>query len=318
MGQSQVIKIKGMDNKILNIEYEPHLKTRVKLNLTRHDGEKVKIIVDGSLFSTLISILQRVLLKWDGLILVTGDVGDGKSTIAQLISAIWEWFFQRKQKINCIVFRSENFVEEIEKEDNSTQVILWDEAIQGGTGRDSITKQGQALKKAFVTKRYKRHLYLLLVDEIQEYNKKIISRCRAWIHVHTKGLERGYFKIYDDKTQIKRMYRKIKQYNLELEEVIKTEFPSFEGYQADTTGLFYDEKEYQDKKASETNKEESNENTKDKVQLNKIFKLEIIENLKMHKVPWETIGQAFKQSGDAARMWYERNKKNERTNLPIT
>ena len=268
MEQLQVIKIKGMDGKILNIEYEPHLKTRVKLNLTRYDGQKVKIIVDGSLFSTLISILQRVLLKWDGLILVTGDVGDGKSTIAQLVSAIWEWFFNRKQSVECIVFRSENFVEQIEREDNPTQVILWDEAIQGGTGRDSITKQGQALKKAFVTKRYKRHLYLLLVDEIQEYNKKIISRCRAWIHVHTKGLERGYFKIYDNKTQIKRMYRRIKQYNLELEEVIKTEFPTFQGYQADTTGFFYDEKEYQNKKATETSKEEEKDNSKDNKVIN--------------------------------------------------
>lgn len=263
MEQLQAIKIKGMGNQNLNIEYEPHLKTRVKLKLTKSNGEHIKIIVDGSLFSTLVSILQRVLLKWDGLILVTGDVGDGKSTIAQLVCTIWEWFFGRKQNIDCIVFRSENFVEQIEREDNATQCILWDEAIQGGTGRDSITKQGQTLKKAFVTKRYKRHLYLLLVDEIQEYNKKIISRCRAWIHVHTKGLERGYFKIYDDKTQIKRMYRRIKQYNLELEEVIKTEFPSFQGYQADTTGLFFDEKEYQNKKSTETNKEDAVTNTKD-------------------------------------------------------
>jgi len=310
MEKLQAIKIKGMDNKNLHIEYEPHLKTRVKLNLTKHDGEVVKIIVDGSLFSTLISILQRVLLKWDGLILVTGDVGDGKSTIAQLVSAIWEWFFDRQQSVECIVFRSENFVEQIEREDNPTQVILWDEAIQGGTGRDSITKQGQALKKAFVTKRYKRHLYLLLVDEIQEYNKKIISRCRAWIHVHTKGLERGYFKIYDNKTQIKRMYRRIKQYNLELEEVIKTEFPAFQGYQADTTGFFYDEKEYQNKKATETSKEDEKDNSKSPTSHQ--FKLDVIENLKMHKVPWETIGQAFKQSGDAARKWFDRNKKDGR------
>lgn len=257
------IEIKGKSKEKCIIKYKTHLKTRVKLVLTKHDGEPLELIVDGSLFSTLISILQRVLLKWDGVILVTGDVGDGKSTLAQLIATIWEWFFNRKQKLDNIVFRSENFTDLIDKGDNETEVILWDEAIQGGTGRDSITKQGQALKKAFVTKRYKRHLYLLLVDEIQEYNKKIISRCRAWIHVETKGLERGYFRIYDNKTQIKRMYRKIKQYNLELDEVIKQEYPTFKGYQSDTTGFFYNEKDYQNKKASETNKEDEIANTKD-------------------------------------------------------
>ena len=307
MAKLQQLTIKGKGKEKLTINYTPHLKTRVKLNLTAHDNKTMEIIVDGSLFSVLIAILQRVLLKWDGVILVTGDVGDGKSTIAQLVCTIWEWFFNRKQTIEQIVFRSENFTDLIEKDNNETQCILWDEAIQGGTGRDSITKQGQALKKAFVTKRYKRHLYLLLVDEIQEYNKKIVSRCRAWIHVHTKGLERGYFKIYTDKTQIKRMYRKIKQYNLELEEVIKSEFPAFRGYQCDTTGLFFNEDEYKEKKASETNKEDEISNAKDNKVMNQRNLL--IKELKTQGMKQKDIAKII--SVDSTSITYILRKMNE-------
>jgi hypothetical protein len=292
MEQYEQINIKGMSGETLNINYQidPKTKNKIILELNKFDGEKLILKVDGFLFGSLISILQRVLMKWDGVILITGDVGDGKSTLAQLITSIWEWFFNRQQKVEFIVFRSENFTDLIEQEDNSTHAILWDEAIQGGTGRDSITKQGQALKKAFVTKRYKRHLYLLLVDEIQEYNKKIISRCRLWVHCYTNGLKRGYYKLYDDKTQIKRMYRKIKQYNLELDEVIKTETPTWRGYQTDTTGLFYDEKEYQNKKASETNKEDEKDNAKsDKVmnQRDKLIKMLIGMKIKQKDIAKE-------------------------------
>jgi len=268
MEKSQQIILKDRDKETLTINYTPYLKSKVKLNLFTYDDREKEVIVDGALFASLISILQRVLLKWDGVILITGDVGDGKSTMAQLVTSIWEWFFHRKQTIDLIVWTSENFTNLIDKDDNETSAILWDEAIQGGTGRDTLTKQGQALKKAFVTKRYKRHLYLLLVDEIQEYNKKIISRCRLWIHIHTKGLQRGFYKLYNDKTQIKRMYRKIKKYDLELEEVIKQEKPTYYGYQTDTTGLFFNEKEYDKKKSEETKKEEASTNTKD----NKLLK----------------------------------------------
>lgn len=266
--EKQQLEIKGRDNEKIIIEYEEFNKTYVFLELKSYKKEPLKIKVHTALFASLVSVLQRVLLKWDGVILVTGDVGDGKSTLAQLISTIWEWFFGRQQDLSIIVWTSENFTTLIEREDNETGCILWDEAIQGGTGRDTLTKQGQTLKKAFVTKRYKRHLYLLLVDEIQEYNKKILSRCRLWVHIHTEGLQRGYFKIYNNKTQIRRMYRKIKKYDLELEEVMKSEHPQFRGYQPDTSDLFYNPKDYQDKKAEETNKEEATLNTKD----NKLLK----------------------------------------------
>lgn len=269
----QQLTIKGINKELINITYWDLDINYIALELTNYENEPFYIKVHSSLFAVLISILQRVLLKWDGVVLITGDVGDGKSTIAQLISTIWEHFFSRVQTLELIVWTSENFTTQIEREDNETSCILWDEAIQGGTGRDTITKQGQALKKAFVTKRYKRHLYLLLVDEIQEYNKKIISRTRAWIHVYTKGLERGYFDVYTNKTQIRRMYRKIKKYDLEIEEVMNSERCQYTGYQPNTSDMFYDRIEYQKRKQEETNKEDEKVNDKDAKVINQRNKL---------------------------------------------
>jgi len=272
--EKQQIIVEGQNKQKVQIHYYEINETYVLLNLQSYDREELEVKVHISLFATLVSILQRVLLKWDGVILVTGDVGDGKSTLAQLVSTIWEWFFNRHQELDVIVWTSQNFTTLIEREDNETSCILWDEAIQGGTGRDTITKQGQALKKAFVTKRYKRHLYLLLVDEIQEYNKKIISRTRCWIHVFTNGLERGYFKIYTNKTQIRRIYRKIKKFDLEIEEVMNSERAQYQGFQPDTSDLFYNPKEYQKRKEEETNKEEEKPMTeKDKKHMEQRNKL---------------------------------------------
>ncbi len=281
--------IKSAKGKMMTIHYKTYLNTKVKLMLRKYNGEKKEVVVDGYLFGTLISILQRVLYEYDGVVLITGAVGSGKSSLAKLITAIWEWFFDRQQDINSIVFSSNSLLDLVEKKDNETLAINFDESVSGGTGRDSITKTGQALKKALITKRFKRHLYLLLIDEIQEYSKKIISRSRLWVHMEERGLERGYFKAYDNITQIKRMYRKIKQ-GLELEEVIKYETPAYFGHQGNTEGLFFNEIEYKEKKSNETDREDDKTNAKsDKVmnQRNILIKMLIGMNIKQKDIAKE-------------------------------
>lgn len=213
--------------------------------------------VTPMLFSCL-SLLQRgVTQNWDGLIIVTGAVGSGKSTLATTIAGIWEMLFKREIGLDNFTWRSEGIVEFTDRTDNETQVIVFDEAIQGGTGKDSLTKAGNALKVTLVTKRRKKHLYILLVDEVQELSKKIISRasflidCRTILRNGEK--ERGYFKIYN-KEELTNIYWLLKKYLIQNIGEYKGKSKPFYKF-FDNKDIFVSDEEYEDKKIEETNQQ---------------------------------------------------------------
>lgn len=213
--------------------------------------------VSPILFSSL-SLLQRgVKQNWDGLIILTGAVGTGKSTLATTIAGIWEKLFGRELTIDNFTWRSEGIVDFTDRKDNETYSIVFDEAIQGGTGKDSLTKAGNALKVTLVTKRRKKHLYIVLVDEVQELSKKIISRasflidCRTILRNGEK--ERGYFKIYN-KDELTTIYWLLKKYLIQnISEYRGKSKPFFRFW--DNKDIFVSDEEYENKKIEETNQQ---------------------------------------------------------------
>lgn len=196
--------------------------------------------------------------------LITGGVGDGKTNIATLLAALWEK--EHKRQLNLkdnFVWTTEKFTLKTDDPDNKTYSILWDEAIQGAGGKQmALTQEGELLKISLVTKRFKRHFYLLLVDEVEEYAWKLIKMCNFWIHVKTKGLERGYFDCYITKSKIKAIYRAFKIYKFDWSRI--TFKPDFVGRHWFYFDKLINEEEYNQLKIEETQVNKENKKDKEK------------------------------------------------------
>ena len=214
---------------------------------------------------SILGILKRKSeQKWDNLILITGAVGTAKSTMAQGLAGVYEMLYGRELSLDNFTWSGQGVVDFIDREDNITEAIIYDEAVKGGTGRDVITKEGNLLKIGLVVGRRKRHLYFMLVDEIHEYSKKIISRASLLIDMRTMVVrgedKRGYFKLYNTR-ELKDIYwllklqkiRSISEYSATGKPFYK--FRNFEG-------IFIDEKEYEDKKIELTKSEISTSSIK--------------------------------------------------------
>jgi len=183
--------------------------------------------------------------------IITGNVGDGKSNIAAQIVALWEHLHKRRISFENVTWTSQKFVEKTDRDDNKTYAIWWDEAITGATGKKmALTAEGEMLKIALVTKRFKQHFYILIVDEIEEYSWKLIKMANFWIHVKTHYRERGYCDIYLKKKKIKQIYQAFKYYKWDWSRItirpdLKARFNNYLPY-------LFDEKEYDKMKLQET------------------------------------------------------------------
>jgi len=184
--------------------------------------------------------------------LITGGVGDGKTNIATLLSALWEKEHKRDISLKGnFVWTTEKFTLKTDEKDNFGHSILWDEAIQGASGKKmALTSEGELLKISLVTKRFKKHFYLLLVDEVEEYAWKLIKMCNFWIHVRAEYLERGYFDCYIDKKKIKTIYQAFKFYKWDWSKI--TIRPDFIGKHFYYFDKLINEEEYNKLKLEET------------------------------------------------------------------
>lgn len=252
MEKREFIKYK---NSSLLIEKKPdpnniyvHLKMNTRLGIK-------KIDVHGYLFGLLEALKFRVDNKYHGFIIVTGAVGEGKSTIVEKLSAIYQNMNLRELTFDNIVWTSNAFIEKTSRKDNFDETIWWDEAIEGATGRSvGLTSKGNDLKVALVTKRTKRHLYILLVDEILEYHHKLIRMANAWIHIKSFGVQRGYFDCYTKKHKINYLYRYMKKN--QTDEFPKTIKPDGKGKFKNYNGYWLDPEVYLDKKLEQTSQKE--------------------------------------------------------------
>jgi len=230
------------------------------------NDKPITIKLDPYIYGILNTTILKKEHKWHNMILVTGNVGDGKSTLVEGMTAVLEALEGRKISFDNVCWRTEKLIELTDRDDNFNQTIWWDESIQGASGKSmALTSVGDQLKKALVTKRFKRHTYIFVIDEIEEYSKKLIKMCDCWIHVYSKGLTRGKFKAYTDKRKILRLYDlfKIQKATWATKEVGKIK-ANWGGYFHDYCGIFLDEKEYNKRKLEETKQAEVQDKKSDR------------------------------------------------------
>lgn len=242
------------------------------ITLPNKKGKLIEVDYDGYILGVCNTALLRQKHNWDNLFIVTGGVGDGKSSLVEGISAYLQWQQDKQLSFDNVCWTSKAFVMKTDRDDNFNDTIWWDEAIQGaGNKKMALTRDGDALKNAIVTKRFKKHIYILLVDEIEEYSWKLIKKANAWFHVKSFGLRRGYFDCYVKKHKIQRLYNHFKKYKGTWEDKeIKWVKPDKKGRFMDYRGLFLDEKEYDKMKLEETKQvEESESSTPNKIKYRK-------------------------------------------------
>jgi len=226
----------------------------VKIEMLDKNGNTIQRWVHGYILGLLIGAKQRVENNWHAFIIIDGAVGDGKSNMASLLTALWEQMNDSNITFDNVCWTTESFIKKTDRTDNFKKAIWWDEAIQGSTGRDmAMTKIGSQLTKALVTKRVKKHLYILLIDNIRRYSKDIVEFANAWIHIKSFGLERGYFDVYTKKNKMTFIYNAFKHYNRNWDSYdVKNVTKDCKGKFDDFSNVFLDEQEYDKRKLEET------------------------------------------------------------------
>lgn len=225
-----------------------------------------------NLYFVLKEAVNRSKQKLDNVIIYTGSVGSGKSNLSKGANGTYNEVLRGKPyTLDDVYFLIDKVLESFDRQDNKGAPINYDEAIQGASGRDGITKLGKKLRIALITKRTKRHLISLCVDNPKELNDKIIERCLAWYHVFyirtNKGkYVKGLFKVFA-KEDLRTIYNDLKNYKYRFVEehpIFKRNIDTYKSY--DYSNIFYDEKDYDLKKGEETSNLDSNEDKKDNKQ----------------------------------------------------
>ena len=227
----------------------------VKVKLYDRFGKERWVRMHGYLVGMEAAFALKKQHSFHNLVIITGAVGSGKSTLTQGVAALNSAVGQGKGiDFENISWATEKFIEKTDQDDNIGTPQIWDESIQGASARNmAITNMGNKLKMAFVTKRFKKHTYYLIIDEINEYAWKLIKMADAWIHVRKFYLQRGYFDVYTNKKKIKYLYNLFKfHYKDWGSPEVKKVTADCRGKYDDFTDLFLDDEEYNKRKLEET------------------------------------------------------------------
>lgn len=221
-------------------------------NFIHSDGSIQRgYFIDDILFANLEKyFVGAVRKKFDGVILVTGMEGAGKTTFASAIARFCDPTFPGEpvtttgwRSTDRIVFTIDQIMEAID-DAKPGQAILIDEAALSMISQDAGTEIQRVLIKKFITIRKKQLFIFIVIPSIFLLRKYFaIFRTRALIHTYCPdGLSRGYYKFYSYATKRKLYIYGVKEFNQQATAA------DFSGKFINTENYFYDPKEYEKKK----------------------------------------------------------------------
>jgi len=218
--------------------------------ITRHlknGTEKKGYYMDGKLQSNLDYEFKRLQKNWDCIMVIDGEEGSAKTTIASSIAYYLSSLMKTKFDIDDVIFTIPQFEKWLETQPPGS-VCLWDEFVLAGLSSDALTRIQNLLIKKMTMIRKKRHLIILVIPYLFMLRKYFaIARTRCLIHVYSPdNLTRGSFTYYS-KPNKRMLYMKgIKYWEYNVWR------PDFIGSFTDTYGLFYDIDKYETKKDEAT------------------------------------------------------------------
>jgi len=223
------------------------------------DGKRHKVYYPTPMDYIVRLAIERAENNLDTLVIITGKVGSGKSNIGIGLGILYEYLKGRKLTLDDIYFTPENFLGAFYSKENATKALIYDEAVTGATGRDSMSMVGKYLRNALITKRYKRHFIILNIDNIKELSDKVIERSVVWIHVYYRKYYnkyvKGIFKIFPPEVAeiIWEDLKNKKYLRIDSHPLFRSNRLSFKANYY--LNINFTEKEYQEKKESETNQD---------------------------------------------------------------
>jgi hypothetical protein len=138
------------------------------------------------------AIVYRTSHKWDAVVLITGDVGDGKSTLAMRMAQR----IDRSFTIGSRLCYTATELLEIYKVILPGQVVLFDEGVRGLLAGDQATAEQKALIQALALIREKGAVLFICAPSIWNIAKQVRqNRAWLWIHVQSRGVARIHERI---------------------------------------------------------------------------------------------------------------------------
>ena len=189
---------------------------------------------DYNLKGNLDNIIKMIELKFDGVLLIDGMEGSGKSELGKQMCIYMDKNFSDEDVIYTVE-QFENWL----KTTKPGKACLWDEFVLAGLSTEALSKMQNTVIKNFTLIRKKRLFICLVIPYIFMLRKYFaVARTRALIHVYTKGMNRGYFKFYNYNSK-----QAIYNYGHKTWMYYKSIKPNFEGkFQAWSDELIDDDK----------------------------------------------------------------------------
>lgn len=137
------------------------------------------------------TIKERVANKLDAIIIVEGDEGSGKSSLA-----VWVGFLIDKNfNLDNVIYSMDRAVDLIYSLPPGS-VIVWDEACYDMSKRDAMTKTNKEIIKLAMATRSRRLIHMVCIPHIQDLENYISDRRACYtLSVFMRGDYRGFFKL---------------------------------------------------------------------------------------------------------------------------
>ena len=141
--------------------------------------------MEGFLIEKMDCVYTRVTSrKLDGIFLIDGDEGFGKTSISILLAKYIAWKTDREFNLDHIFFDPKeliNFINTTKK-----QVIIWDEAALGGLASGWQNKVQQMVIQTLMTCRSRQHIIFFNCPKFYRLNKYfVMDRAEGLIHVYS-------------------------------------------------------------------------------------------------------------------------------------
>ena len=206
-------------------------------------------------------LVDRIMIKKDNLVLITGKRGDGKTTLALKIILGFEDMEEMEKRYNLEMnknseqkqryklnkfkqFDLENDMAFTRKDlqdlckNNFHGFILADEAIVNAARRNSMTKANKILHEVLTINRKNGNTVFFCLPSIEDFDISMLQYVTHWVHIDDRGIGAVLMpepkSIFGRKTwdidRMKKIYDKFKEDNPTMASVPYWLFNNFRGY----------------------------------------------------------------------------------------